>query len=153
MSKKRPTWDQTFMELADVIAKRSKDPSTQVGAVVVNKDRVVLSMGYNGFPRGVLDNEELYNNRELKYKYISHAEQNALDFAETSLKGCVIYVSAMPGIPCTQCTKSIIQKGLSEVVVKSKRGTDIPDRWVDDFNISKEMFMWAGIRVRSLDGS
>ena len=148
-----PSWDQTFMELADVIAKRSKDPSTQVGAVIVNKNRVVLSMGYNGFPRGVLDDEEIYNNRELKYKYIAHAEQNALDFALTSLKDCVIYVSAMPGIPCTQCTKSIIQRGLSEVVVKSKWSVDIPDRWVDDFNISKEMFMDVGIRVRSLDGS
>jgi dCMP deaminase len=106
-------WDKRFVELAVQVSGWSKDPSTKVGSIVVSPDRRVLSMGYNGFPRGVTDLEERLNDRQTKYALVAHAERNALDNADTSLRGCTLYVTLQP---CAECTKSIIQKGIRKIV-------------------------------------
>ena len=106
-------WDQRFIDLAVHVSGWSKDPSTKVGSIVVSPDRRVLSMGYNGFPRGVEDREERLNDRQVKYTLVAHAERNALDNSDTSLRGCTLYATLQP---CPECTKSIIQKGISKIV-------------------------------------
>ena len=90
-------WDQRFLELAKLVSTWSKDPSTKVGAVIAH-DRKIISVGYNGFPEGVLDTAERYYDRETKYKYMVHAERNALLFANTSVKGMTLYT--YPFMPC-----------------------------------------------------
>ena len=84
-------WNKWFLGLAEYVSTASKDPSTKVGAVIVDDERRVVSLGYNGLPRGVDDTEERLNNRDLKYRIIVHAERNSLLFARGSVKGCTIY--------------------------------------------------------------
>ena len=139
-------WDQRFLDLAAHIAQWSKDPSTKVGCVVVGVDREIRSTGFNGFPRGIEDDDERLNNRQMKYPLICHAEENAIMHAARigmPLKECTAYVTWPP---CTRCARSLIQAGVAEVVVPE--GCEIPERWEEDFNISNEMFKEAGVRVR-----
>ena len=89
-------WDARFLELAVHISNWSKDPSTKVGSVIVSPDRRVLSMGYNGFPRGVVDTVERLEDRETKLRYVSHAERNALDNVDQDLRGCILYCTLQP---------------------------------------------------------
>ncbi len=141
-------WDRRFLELARHIADWSKDPSTKVGCVVVGPDREIRSTGFNGFPRGIEDNLERLNNRELKYPLICHAEENAIMHAArigVSLRGCVAYVTWPP---CTRCARSLVQAGVSEVVYPG--GLTIPDRWLADFQMSMEMLTEAGIGRREV---
>lgn len=105
-------WENRFLKLADHVATWSMDPSTKVGAVIVDKKKRIVSVGYNGFPRGVEDLQERYDNRPLKYKLVCHAERNALDNAPLSVENCVMFVT-LP--PCNECMKSIIQKGIIAV--------------------------------------
>ena len=83
-------WDLRFLEMSELVSSWSKDPSTKVGSVIVDNDRRVISLGYNGFPKGVADNDRL-NDREEKYKIVVHAERNALLFANTDVKNCSIF--------------------------------------------------------------
>ena len=139
-------WDERFLELAKQIASWSKDPSTQVGCVVVGPDREIRSTGFNGLPRGIEDSEDRLNNREIKYPMICHAEENAIMHAArigVSLKGNSAYVTWPP---CSRCTRSLIQAGVNEVVYP--KDLDIPDRWKDDFDIAMGMMKEAGIKVR-----
>lgn len=108
-------WDERFLNLATHVSTWSKDPSTKVGAVIVAPDRRVMSVGYNGFPRGVADTNERLEDRETKYKYVAHAERNALDNTDQSIRGCTMYVTLQP---CPECVKSIIQRGITKVVFK-----------------------------------
>jgi len=130
-------WDKRFLDLAEHISQWSYDPRTKVGAVIVDNKKRVVSMGYNGFPRGVQDLESRYEDRPTKHLFVCHAERNALDNAPHSVEGCTLYV---PLLPCNQCAMSIIQNGISRVV------TYRPDR-VDTFNwnITLDMFNEAGI--------
>ncbi len=121
-----------FLEMAKMVGSWSKDPSTQVGAVIVDDDRRVISLGYNGFPKGVADNQRL-DDRKEKYKMIVHAERNALLFANTSVKDATIFT--YPFMPCPICTGMIIQSGIRRVVSLQ---TDNP-RWQEDFEISRKM--------------
>lgn len=107
------TWDTRFLDLAFHVAQWSKDPSTKVGAVIVRPDKRIVSLGYNGFPRGVCDHEERYAERAVKYKFVSHAERNALDNVSEDVTGCTLYSTLQP---CPECAKSIIQKGIKKVV-------------------------------------
>ena len=136
-------WDRRFLDLANFIAGWSKDPSTKVGAVIVRPDRTVASMGYNGFPRGVLDHEERYADREQKYAMVVHAENNALLNSRESLEGYTLYVTPLP--PCTQCAAAIIQRGIARVVVDQKK--DVPENWMKQFEISNTMFQEAGVSI------
>lgn len=133
-------WDRRFLDLADHVAQWSKDPRTKVGAVIVDRKNRVVSIGYNGFPRGVDDSDRRYENRALKHKLVAHAERNALDNAPLMVEGCTMYV---PLMPCNECAKSIVQKGVTKVV------TYYPDRSGEGFNwdITKMLFAESGIEL------
>ena len=141
-------WDARFLELAAHLSRWSKDPSTQVGCVVVGPDREIRSTGFNGFPRGIEDNAERLENRERKYPLVCHAEENAIMHAArigVALKGCLAYVTWPP---CTRCARSLIQAGISEIVYPA--GLTIPERWREDFAISSGMLNEAGVSVRTV---
>ena len=130
-------WDLRFLELARHISDWSKDPSTKVGCVVVGPDREIRSTGFNGFPRGIEDDDDRLQNREKKYPMICHAEENAIMHAARigiSLKGNTAYVTWPP---CSRCTRSLIQAGINEVVYPSE--VEIPERWEEDFSIAMEL--------------
>lgn len=133
-------WDERFLALAEHVATWSKDPSRGVGAVIVDAKNRVVSMGYNGFPRGVADHAHRYEDRDTKYKFVAHAERNALDNAPLMVDGCTLYVSLLP---CNECAKSIIQKGIARVVARSADHSGNGLNW----DITREMFEEAGISV------
>lgn len=137
------SWEKRFLDLADHVAQWSKDPRTKVGAVIVDDKKRVVSVGYNGFPRGVSDSMDRYEDRPTKHLFVAHAERNALDNAPLMVEGCTLYV---PLLPCNECAKSIIQKGIVAVV------TYKPDR-EDNFNwdITRQMFREAGVVLLELD--
>ena len=140
-------WDKRFLQLAKHISEWSKDPSTQVGCVVVGPDRELRSTGFNGLPRGIEDNEQRLNNREIKYPLICHAEENAIMHAARigmSLKDCTAYVTWPP---CTRCARSLIQAGISTIVYP--KDIEIPDRWMEDFNLSLNMLKDANISLKT----
>jgi dCMP deaminase len=138
------SWDECFMRMAHLIAERSKDPSTQAGAVIVDQTNVVTGMGYNGFPRGI-ENDKFPWEREggfleTKYAYVCHAEENAIYNANNSLKGCKLYCTLFP---CNECAKAIIQNGIKEVVFESDKYNT-----VDAFIASRRLLDAAGITLR-----
>ena len=137
-------WDLRFLEMARNAAGWSKDPSTKVGAIIVDDDKRVISVGYNGFPKGVRDDERL-DDRQEKYKIIVHAERNALLFANTNVKNCHIYT--YPFLPCSVCAGMIIQAGIKRVV--SVKNNNL--RWQQDFKVSRKMFQEAEIHVIEYD--
>ena len=141
-------WDQRFIELARHIAGWSKDPSTQVGCVVVGPDREIRSTGFNGFPRGIDDSSERLSDRDKKYPLICHAEENAIMHAArigVSLKDCSAYVTWPP---CTRCARSLIQAGVRMVYYPG--GLEIPERWAEDFEMSTSMFRESGVAIRTV---
>ena len=139
-------WDKRFLDLAGHISGWSKDPSTKVGCVVVGEDREIRSTGFNGFPRGIKDDSERLSDREQKYPLICHAEENAIMHAARiglSLKGCTAYVTWPP---CTRCARSLIQAGVIEVVYPED--SEVPERWMLDFDTSTQMMTEAGLKIR-----
>lgn len=121
------SWDECFMQIAWVIAQRSKDPSTQAGAVIVDQNNIIIGLGYNGFPRGC-DDDKLPWEREgemaqTKYAYVVHAEENAVYNANKDTDGCKIYTTLFP---CNECTKTLIQSGIKEVIYASDKYHDQP---------------------------
>jgi len=138
------SWDECFMRMTYVIAERSKDPNTQVGAVIVNPQHVVVGMGYNGFPRNIDNNDFPWEREgdilETKYPFIVHAEANAIYNANASTQHATIYVNLFP---CNECAKAIIQKEIQEVVFESDKYHDVPA-----FIASRKMFDAAGITYR-----
>jgi dCMP deaminase len=138
-------WDNRFMKIAREISTWSKDPSSKIGAVIVNDDRRILATGYNGFPKGIEDTDERLNDREQKYPRIVHAEMNALMAAlhsGVSVKDATIYVYGLP--ICPECTKSIIQAGIKRVVISPDPYVYVTN-WTEKWeNISKEMLKEVG---------
>ncbi|MDP1689094.1 MAG: deaminase [bacterium] len=137
-------WDRRFLALAAHVAAWSKDPSTKTGAVIVDPDNRVISIGYNGFPKGVKDLPERLKNREIKYKMIVHCERNALLFTTQSTKGCRLYT--FPFMSCAPCAAMVIQKGIVEAIAPF---SDNP-RWILDFKLSETLFKEAGVKLRLL---
>jgi dCMP deaminase len=135
-------WNQRFMDLAHHVAGWSKDPSTQVGAVIVNDKKQVLSLGYNGFPRGVFDCKERYNDRPTKLKFVAHAERNALDNAYVNVDGATLYSTLYP---CSECAKGIIQRGIKRVVTSKQWYNQQATRF--NFDVSEIMFKEADVEV------
>lgn len=133
-------WSERFMHLAEHVATWSKDPSTQVGCVIVDKQNRVVSLGFNGFPRGIKDLTDRYNDKETKYLFVAHAERNALDNAPLSVEGCTLY---SPLLPCNECAKSIIQKGIKKVISYEPTEARPHLRW----DITKQMFLEAGVQL------
>ena len=141
------SWDEYFMGVAKLSAKRSKDPNTQVGCCIVNADKRIVAVGYNGLPRNCDDKDFPWNCREgslqdTKYAYVVHAELNAILNATTSLAGCTLYVTLFP---CNECMKSIIQSGIKEVVYEDNKYDG------KDFDLaSKKMQQAANIKIRQV---
>lgn len=138
------SWDEYFMGVAILSGFRSKDPGTQVGACIVSEDNKILSMGYNGFPRGCTDDDfpwfrENSDDLETKYPYVVHSELNAiLNYRGGSLEGSKLYVSLFP---CNECAKAIIQAGISTVIYDSDKYHD-----TSASRASRRMFDSAGVR-------
>lgn len=138
-------WDKRYLALAEHIAQWSKDPSTKTGAIIVDSNNRVVSIGYNGFPRGVNDSPERLENREIKYKIIVHCERNALLFARGTVDGCRLYT--WPFMSCAPCAAMVIQAGIAEVIAPVSDNS----RWIEDFKLAQTLFSEAGVRVRLLD--
>ncbi len=139
------SWDEYFMGIALLSSMRSKDPSTQVGACIVNSEKRILSMGYNGMPRCCSDDEFPWDKNESaldsKYLYVCHAELNAiLNCASGNVRGCTVYTTLFP---CNECAKAIIQSGIAEVVYMSDKYAES-----DSVLASKRMFTTAGVKFR-----
>lgn len=146
-------WDQHYMTEAYNKAMKSKDDSTKLGAVIVGPDNEPVSNGYNNFPRNLDDNVKERYERPLKYKYMEHAERNAIYNAArhgVALKGTRLYV---PQRPCSDCARGIIQSGIVEVIYHKEwpgNSTDAP--WFDDQEIGLEMFQECGVSIREWSG-
>lgn len=136
-------WDLSFLVDAKVAARRSKDPSTRVGSVIVRPDKTKASEGYNGLPRGVYDTTERLNNRELKYPMVVHAEANALTTAKEALTGYTLYCTHPP---CATCAGLIIQSGIKRVVAVQPTEYMI-SRWGESFRLMTVMFSEAGVEL------
>ena len=150
MDERRISWDEYFMSIALLSAKRSKDPSTQVGACIVDNDHKVVSIGYNGMPRHCDDDDLTWEKGEglnSKYLYVCHAEFNAiLNTRDGSrLNGCTVYVTLFP---CNECAKAIIQTGIKKVIYLS-------DKYKDQINMqaSRRLLKAAGVEVEEYKGS
>ena len=136
-------WDEYFMGVAQLSGFRSKDPNTQVGCCIVSEDNKILSMGYNGLPKGCSDEEFPWNREgdeldETKYAYVTHAELNSiLNYRGGSLEGASLYVSLFP---CNECAKAIIQSGIKRVVFDSDKYEGTPGN-----RAAKRMFDAAGV--------
>ncbi len=144
-----PGWDAYFLQIAEVVKLRSKDPNTQIGAVVVDEDNQIVATGYNGFPRGAQDVIERFE-RPMKYDYFEHAERNAIYAAArrgAALKGCRLYLSG-PHFSCLDCTRAIIQTGIKEVFLP------VPDldNAVHKFDKSVELYRECGVKVNEYSG-
>ncbi|MBS3992030.1 MAG: dCMP deaminase family protein [Erysipelothrix sp.] len=141
------SWDDYFMGMAHLSAKRSKDPNTQVGACIVTPLKKVVGLGYNGFPTGISDDDFPWDSHDdyenSKYAYVVHAELNAILNATTKLDGCTMYVSLFP---CNECAKAIIQSGIKELVYES-------DKYANTSSViaSKRMLSQAGVKLTKLD--
>lgn len=140
------SWDEYFMGIAKLSAQRSKDPNTQVGACIVSDDNRILSVGYNGAPRGFDDDKDMHWDREgdfvhTKYAYVAHAELNAiLNNDRENLKGSKIYVALFP---CNECAKAIIQAGISEIIYADDKYNG------SDANVvAKKLFDTCGVKYR-----
>lgn len=139
-------WIKRFLNVADDVGQWSKDPSTKVGAVIVDQNRRIVSTGYNGLARGVKDSPERLENRDIKYKIILHAEENAILFAKRDLTDCSIFVSSLP--PCAHCASIIIQSGIAAVYTWKR---EIPERWVESMNLTRSMFREAAVDLIEVD--
>ena len=138
-------WVARFIKLAEEVSTWSKDPSSQVGAVIVRPDRTIASVGFNGFPRGVEDYHERIASRDTKLLYTIHAEMNAILSAKEPLKGYSLFV--WPFQPCAHCAASIIQSGIKDVYCPFNAHLDSYERWADSFKAALQMFDEADVRV------
>lgn len=139
------SWDEYFMGVALLASKRSKDPNTQVGACIVDQNNVILTTGYNGFPKGCSDDEFPWDREgeNTKYPYVVHAELNAiLNASGKDLKGSRIYVDLFP---CNECAKAIIQSGIKEVIYLSDKYADTPAT-----QASKLMLTTSGVKLTQM---
>jgi dCMP deaminase len=134
-------WDLRFFDMAALVASWSKDPSTQVGAVIVRPDRTIASVGFNGFPKGMYDGEECYNDRDEKMSKIIHAEMNAMSFCKENMKGYTLYT--FPFFTCDRCAVHVIQSGISTVI--SPR--HFPDRWQQSLENALIYYNESGVKV------
>ncbi|MFH0767730.1 MAG: dCMP deaminase family protein [Bacillota bacterium] len=141
------SWDEYFMGVAKLSAMRSKDPSTQVGACIINSDKRIVGIGYNGLPQGCNDAEFSWASEgdyiNTKYPYVVHAEANAILNATTNLKDSSIYVTLFP---CNECTKLIIQSGIREIVFESDKYKDSKEH-----QAAIKMLNASGVKYRQIN--
>lgn len=144
------TWDEYFMGVALITAERSKDPNSQVGACIVDKNNKIVSMGYNGAPIGYDDDKDMTWKREgefldTKYAYVCHSELNAILNSRTPVKECKLYVTLFP---CNECAKAVIQAGITEIIYLSDKYDKTPGNIA-----SKKMLKACGIKYRKYKSS
>jgi dCMP deaminase len=149
MIKSNVSWDEYFMGIALLSCERSKDPNTKVGACIVDENKKVVSIGYNGMPSGCDESQLSWNKGEgldSKYLYVCHAEFNAILNTRngSALRGCTLYVTLFP---CNECTKAIIQTGIKEVVYISNKYEN-----TTGVQASKRMLLLAGVKIRHYEG-
>lgn len=137
-------WDTRFLGLAAHTSSWSKDPSSQVGAVITDGNRIV-SLGYNGFAAGVEDTPQRLQDRHCKLNLTIHAEENAMIFAKRDLKGCTVYVTHPP---CPRCASKLIQEEFARIV-SIEPSEDFLSRWADDLKLSTTMYGEAGIEFKT----
>lgn len=145
-------FDAYFMSMAYLVAMKSKDPKTKIGAVIVGPENEVLSVGYNGICRGVRDNIPERNERPIKYAFYEHAERNAIYNAArigVITKGCKIYTQ---GVPCCDCARGIIQAGIHHVIVHYHWNKKNGPKWIESSEFSKQMFSETGITLTYYTG-
>ncbi|SDH41582.1 dCMP deaminase family protein [Propionivibrio dicarboxylicus] len=135
-------WDRRFFHMALLVAKWSKDPSTTVGAVIVDQHNRVVSIGFNGLPRSVCDDDTIINNRDEKLRCTIHAEENAILFARGAVDGCTIYTTHTP---CAGCAAKIIQCGIVRVV-SPRPSIDFATRWKEHLRSATRMFIEANVQ-------
>lgn len=140
-------WDSRFLSLAESVAQWSKDPSTKVGCVIVDPDtNRIMGQGFNGFPRGMCDHDELYADRETKYVRTLHAEVNAV-LGSSKTEDCVAYVSAPP---CSNCALVLIQSGICRVVSRAP-SEDLLGRWGASIETTKELLAEAEVEYVEIE--
>jgi len=149
-------WPQYFMTIAYVVAMKSKDPSTKLGAIIVGEDNEIRSTGYNGIPRGIEDKEVLYTDKSYKYLIENHAEENAILNAArigVSVKNCTMYV---PWFPCVNCARLIIQAGISSIVYHRQfpgNSAECFDHWKKSMKLSRDIITNSSVRLEEYDGA
>jgi dCMP deaminase len=150
-----PSWDVFFLQMVFLVASKSKDPSSKIGAVIVNDDNQIVKIGYNGFPSKLNDNIKDRYERPAKYRWTEHAESNAINYAAkngVSTNNCILYTN---GLSCIECTKSIIQSGIKKLVYHKKFmdmwNTFFRKEWNNHNEISTIMFKEAKIEIKTID--
>ena len=148
-------WNTYFLDIADVVRTKSKDPNTKVGAVIVGPEDQIVSTGFNGFPRGVGETQDYRWERPEKYQWVEHAERNAIYNAArhgVALRDCRLYFVGMgpPTLPCTDCARAIIQAGIIEIIARPFK--PLPASWVDNLAISSLMLQEANIDFWEVEG-
>ena len=145
-------WDTLFMSMAYLVAEKSKDRSTHVGAVIVGPNNEVRSVGYNSFPRRVNDDVEARQERPEKYSWFAHAETNSIANAALAgirTEGCRMYTN---GIPCDNCANMILNAGIAEVIVDATWDKNNYNQWLEQAARTRTKFAEAGIKLRFWDG-
>lgn len=141
------SWDEYFMGVAFLSAQRSKDPNTQVGACIVDQNKKIVGVGYNGFPIGCSDDQLPWDREgaygDTKYPYVCHAELNAIiNSTSANLNGCTIYIGFFP---CNECAKLIVQSGIKKIIYLTDKYYD-----TDPMKASRRMFDLAGVKYEKL---
>lgn len=143
-------WVARYLSLAREISTWSKDPSRQIGAVAVSAKGQVLATGYNGFPRGVFDTPERYNDRPTKHRFVVHAEMNCIfnaTYNGVSLDGATMYVWGLP--MCSECAKGVAQVGIKKVFWAATQ--EIPPTWIESLTHTKEILDECGITIERIE--
>ena len=146
---KKISFNDLFMSMVYLVSMKSKDESTHIGAVIVDNDNIIVSVGYNGLPRGCNDNLPYRQKRPEKYFWFEHAERNAIYNARRSLKGCTLYTQ---GIPCADCARAVIQSGIKKVVVHGPWYATNAEQWNESCLRSEKMFKETGVEVEYYQG-
>lgn len=144
-------WNEYFMELARLVASKSKDQSVKVGVVIVGPDHEIRSSGYNGFPRGIDESDLKRWDRPIKYEWVEHAERNAIYNAArmgTPTNGCIMYLESPP---CTDCGRAIIQAGIKEIVVTTQNPFKDRKDWRKSIQFACNMLEEGGVKVTWTD--
>lgn len=145
-------WNDLFMTMVYLVAMKSKDEKTHIGAVIVGKNKEVRSVGYNSFVRGLNDNVDSRHQRPEKYFWTEHAERNAIYNATlmgVSLDGCTMYTN---GIPCMDCARAVIQSGIKKIVVDKNWNDGNSDKWNEHAIRSLVMFEEVGVEIEYYEG-
>lgn len=148
----RVSWDEYFINISESIKHKSKDESTQIGAVISGDKKQVISTGYNSFPRGINDDLSDRQERPEKYYWMSHAETNAIincALNGVSSDGGIMHMSC--GVPCADCARNIINAGIKEIVCRNDQSTMSPEsiiKWEEASKRSLTMFKESGVKVR-----